>query len=255
MPAPLTLRCRPVGRGLWLAWPPDAGAAGGVPPERAEGLLHGEPLTASALGRGPVHEVRLCGLAALPAAGRRRALARVRALAPAAVLRVEWPAAGRAPGVAEARCWQALAPLYVHMLCDRPADLPAVARIAPPLAGVGLPLAAEVLLQRGVNDRVALLRELLPGLLRLGVRPTALVDGAWLPRPRRVGPAAGLALVRGLRGWISGLAAPPLVVEARSGRRRQRVPPYLTRLTVAGAEGRTYRGEPFHYPDPPGTGD
>jgi len=145
-----------------------------------------------------------------------------------------------------------LAPLFLHLVVNDPQAL------APPVHGqlrraadAGLPLAAETFLVRGWNDEAGLLRELFLGLLRLRVRPYALIRGQWLPPALCVADAAAEGLIRSLRGWISGLAVPQLVDEPLDGTRHIRIPPYVTQLGPQGAEGVNYQGHPFAYPNPP----
>ena len=118
------------------------------------------------------------------------------------------------------------------------------------LAHQGCPLSAEVWLLRGVNDRVELLRALLRRLLALRVRPYFLVDGEWLPLELRVPEAEALELMRGLRGWISGLAVPQYVREDRAGKRAPIVPDYLEAVEPEGVTVRNYAGRLHRYLNP-----
>lgn len=249
---------------LW--WQPGCSAAAG-----SHGAARRRALLPAASLDGPVEaavvglrELTLCDALAAPRAECEALLGRVRAANPELVLRLEaWWGWGASPEpLADPARLRALAPLFVHLALDQPAlDQPAhgqAAQLTPPvldalarMADAGVPLAAELYLRRGADAAVEPLRRLLLRLLTLRVRPYVLVAEQWLPPVERIAPGQALELVRGLRGWISGLAVPQLVLEQGDGRRVPAIPAYLTDLSEAGASGRTYRGEPFHYPNPP----
>lgn len=149
--------------------------------------------------------------------------------------------------LAEARGWRGGA-LQVHLLFAAPHLPRGLAPALRLLADAGIPLAAEIFLERGVTDSPQALREFLPQLLRHRVRPYYLIDGAWLPPERRVRGASALKLVQGLRGWISGLAVPQLVREGLDGVRTPLVPSHLLELDEHGATVVDYRGERRRYP-------
>lgn len=134
----------------------------------------------------------------------------------------------------------------------------------------GLPLGGEILLVKGVNDSIPVLRELCLALSRAGVRPYAMLDSAFLDTipvdtgrvetvlgdsgralPRQPAPSQGEALVRGLRGHISGVAVPQWVREGINGFREVVVPPYVEQLDGLGAAVRGFQGGRHRYPDPP----
>jgi L-lysine 2,3-aminomutase len=77
------------------------------------------------------------------------------------------------------------------------------------------------------------------------------VDAAWLPAGDRLPENIIQDLVRGLRGWISGLAVPQWVMEDTAGVRTVRVPAYVTQLDAAGGELVGYEGRRHVYPNPP----
>jgi lysine 2,3-aminomutase len=120
------------------------------------------------------------------------------------------------------------------------------------LAEQGWPLSAELWLLRGRNDDVEDLRALMLRLLTLHVRPYYLVDGEWLPGDLRVPATRAVELVRGLRGWISGLAVPQLVHEDDQGRREPVVPNYIEAMDAERVTVRNYAGRIHHYRNPIG---
>ncbi len=177
---------------------------------------------------------------------------KIGALPEAPLLRLEWPLTPSAVQALARADWlrPTAAPRpFVHFFVHRllPVTRPLAGALAR-LADLGLPLCAEIYLNNGATDRAEPLARELPALLGHGVRPHLLIDGEWLPPGRRVGTERALGLVGRLRGWVSGLAVPQLVVEGLDGLRRPCIPPYLRRLQNGQAEGVTYRGERFTYP-------
>ena len=87
------------------------------------------------------------------------------------------------------------------------------------LLGRGVPVLSQTVLLRGVNDRASVLEALLRGLHERMVRPyylhhPDLVVGS---QHLRVSLERGLALVRSLRGRLSGLALPLYVLDIPGG--------------------------------------
>ena len=144
------------------------------------------------------------------------------------------------------------AALFFHIVIDRQDELTAARlRLIAILADAGIPLAGETRLQKGVNDEVHRLRDQLLLLQKNRVRPYYLIDGEWLPDELRVKPRAIDELIRGMRGWISGLAVPQAILETSGGRRRPIVPQYLRHMEPAGVEALNYQGRVFRYVNPP----
>ena len=87
------------------------------------------------------------------------------------------------------------------------------------LSRAGVPLLGQSVLLRGVNDSPEALEALMRAMLRHRVKPYYLhqLDPAPGTARFRVPEAEGLALVRGLRGRVSGLAQPAYVRETAGG--------------------------------------
>ncbi len=205
------------------------------------------PFVELRLCAGPAAEADWDGLAALGS--------RLRGISPEGVLRLElWYGDGipvHPPRQILERL-RSLRPLFVHAWVQREAELtPAVRSAWALLLDGGVPIAAEILLRRGGADSVEALRSLCRKLLEWRVRPYLLIDGTWLPEAERVGESEAIERVRGLRGWISGLAVPQLAQESTGGVRSIRIPAYVVRLDEAGAELVSYRGQRHRYPRPP----
>lgn len=96
-----------------------------------------------------------------------------------------------------------------------PAATAAMAR----LADAGIPLLGQSVLLRGVNDSTEALEALFRAMLRARVKPYYLHSMDPAPGTARfvVPEAEGLALMRGLRGRISGIALPTYVKETPQG--------------------------------------
>jgi lysine 2,3-aminomutase len=108
--------------------------------------------------------------------------------------------------------------LSVHV--NHPRELSAEARAAlARLADAGMALLAQTVLLRGVNDDAAVLEDLFRALIRLRVKPYYLhhPDLARGTGHFRLTPAEGRAIVKALRGRLSGIALPTYVLDIPGG--------------------------------------
>jgi len=195
-------------------------------------------------------------------------LAPLRAIPHLEVLRL----ATRAPVVLPMRVDDALvrllrrhAPLFVITHFNHPKELtPEATEACARLVDGGVPVENQAVLLRGLNSSAATLAELFTGLLARRVRSLYLhqgdlVDGtAHLRTPL----AAGVALLRELRGKVSGLALPHLAVDLPDGGGKVTVAPDyvvggagagLGQALEGGARGTwlmSHAGAPVFYPDP-----
>jgi lysine 2,3-aminomutase len=150
------------------------------------------------------------------------------------------------------------APVFVNTHFNHPVELTAEARAAcERLVDHGVPVGNQTVLLRGINSSVRCLRTLMRALIRTRVRPYYLFQGDpvlgtdHLRTPTR----AAIALIDGLRGWVSGMALPQLVLDAPGGLGKIPIGPdyVLGRETDADGEWlllRNYRGEHVRYPEP-----
>jgi len=140
--------------------------------------------------------------------------------------------------------------LGVH--CNHARELTAEARAAlARLADAGLPLMAQTVLLKGVNDDVETLEQLMRALVAARVKPyylhhPDLVRGTG---HFRVSIAEGQALMKALRGRLSGLAQPTYVLDVPGGHGKVPVgPSYLgddpDALTVQDAFGGSHSYPP-----------
>jgi lysine 2,3-aminomutase len=139
--------------------------------------------------------------------------------------------------------------LWIAVHCNHARELASPARAAlARLADAGFPLLSQTVLLAGINDDVETLCELMRALVSARVKPyylhhPDLVRGTG---HFRVSIAHGQALVKALRGRLSGLAQPTYVLDVPGGHGKVPVgPAYLAddpdALTVEDAFGKRHR--------------
>ena len=143
-------------------------------------------------------------------------------------------------------------PLYLNTHFNHPHEITAQSSEAcAKLADAGIPLGNQTVLLRAVNDDPQIISELFRGLLKIRVKPYYLhqMDLACGTAHFRTPLATGLAIIKSLRGPLSGLASPYFVIDLPGGKGKvPLLPEYLERrgerLLV-----RTETGELVDYPD------
>jgi lysine 2,3-aminomutase len=132
---------------------------------------------------------------------------------------------------------------------------PEAARACARLADAGIPLGAQTVLLKGVNDDVPTMTDLVHKLLLMRVRPYYLYqcDPISGSSHFRTSVEQGLALIEGMRGHTTGYAVPTYVIDAPGGGGKIPLQPNY----VIGREGddlllRNFEGQVFRYPDPVG---
>jgi lysine 2,3-aminomutase len=133
----------------------------------------------------------------------------------------------RTPVVSPARVTPALVralesdkAVYVVLHANHPRELtPAVKAAAARLSRAGIPLLSQSVLLKGVNDEAPVLEALFRGLVAMRVKPYYLhhPDLAHGTAHLRTGLGAGRALMRALRGRVSGLCQPSYVLDLPGG--------------------------------------
>ena len=145
-------------------------------------------------------------------------------------------------------------PLYINTHFNHPVEItPLASRACAQLADAGIPLANQAVLLRGINSSVRCLRELFRALLRNRVRPYYLFQGDTVigTDHLRTRVDDALELYRGLRGWMSGMGVPHLVIDApHGGGKIPLLPDYLIAVETDQVRLRNYRGELVSYPQP-----
>jgi lysine 2,3-aminomutase len=145
-------------------------------------------------------------------------------------------------------------PLYINTHFNHPKELTPLARAAcEKLADAGIPLGNQTVLLRGVNSSARVLRKLFTELLRCRVRPYYLFQGdvAEGTGHLRTAVETGIELMEQLRGHISGLAVPHLVIDTPGGMGKVSIgPDYVLSRSPERWMLRNYEGKTVEYPQP-----
>jgi lysine 2,3-aminomutase len=143
-------------------------------------------------------------------------------------------------------------PLYINTHFNHPVELtPAAVKGLGMLADAGVPLGCQTVLLKEVNDDVGIMRDLMQKLLAARVRPyyIYMCDNVAGVEHFKTTVTKGLEIVRGLRGWTSGLAVPHFVIDAPGGGGKiPLLPEYLERITEDEVVLRNYQGDRYIYP-------
>jgi lysine 2,3-aminomutase len=126
------------------------------------------------------------------------------------------------------------------------------------LADAGIPLGSQTVLLKGVNDDVAVMKDLMHRLLTMRVRPYYLYqcDPISGSAHFRTTVAKGLEIIEGLRGHTTGYGVPTYVIDAPGGGGKIPLQPdYLVRREPGAVVLRNYEGREYRYPDPDPAGD
>lgn len=110
--------------------------------------------------------------------------------------------------------------VYVALHANHPREMTAEARAAcARLIDAGIPMLSQTVVLRGVNDDSAVLGDLMRAFVETRIKPYYLHQGDLAPGTGhlRVGLDEGQALMRALRGRISGLAQPTYVLDIPGG--------------------------------------
>ena len=184
-------------------------------------------------------------------------VARVRAIPHVEIIRI----GTRVPVVLPMRIDDALCamlrryhPLYINTHFNHPKELTPLARTAcERLADAGIPLGNQTVLLRGVNSSVRVMRRLFTELLKVRVRPYYLFQGdvAAGTSHLRTSVETGIEIMQNLRGWISGLAIPHLVIDTPGGMGKVNIgPDYVVARAKDKWTLRNYEGRLVDYPQP-----
>lgn len=185
-------------------------------------------------------------------------IARLRAIESVEIIRL----ATRAPVTLPMRITSTLVsrlaesgPLFVNTQFNHPRELAADALKAVSLfVDAGIPVNNQAVLLAGVNDSEPVLEELCRGLLRARVRPYYLFmcDLVAGTARFRVPVSRALDLMEHLRGRVSGLAIPQLVIDLPGGGGKIPLSPdYAVERREGGIVFRAPDGQLVEYPDPP----
>src|ERR1041385_6799371 len=172
----------------------------------------------------------------------------------------------RVPGTLPERITQELCaivkryhPIYMNLHFNHPDELtPAVKAACGMLADAGVPLGAQTVLLKGVNDDPDIMKRLMHQLLLARVKPYYLYQ-ADLTRGTnhfRTSVETGLEIIKALQGHTSGMGIPHFVIDAPEGGGKIPLLPadYLVDLNQDQATLRNYEGKIYTYPQPQDSG-
>jgi lysine 2,3-aminomutase len=117
---------------------------------------------------------------------------------------------------------------YVALHVNHARELSPEARIAiARMADAGIPLLAQTVLIKGVNDNAAALEVLMRALVECRIKPYYLHHGDLAPGTShlRTGIATGQGLMKDLRGRVSGLCQPTYVLDIPGGHGKSPIGP------------------------------
>ncbi len=145
-------------------------------------------------------------------------------------------------------------PVFVNTHFNHPREITEESQLAcERLVNHGIPVGNQAVLLRGINSSVRTLRALMRALIRMRVRPYYLFQGDTVlgTDHLRTSVESAIELMDGLRGWMSGMAMPQLVIDAPGGGGKIPIgPEYLKELGDSEVTLRNYRGLTVRYPQP-----
>jgi lysine 2,3-aminomutase len=145
-------------------------------------------------------------------------------------------------------------PLFVNTHFNHPRELTPEARAAcERMVDAGIPVGNQAVLLRGINSSVRCLRALMRSLLRSRIKPYYLFQGDTVigTDHLRTPVDEAIALHRKLRGWMTGMGVPPLILDAPGG--GGKVPiggDYIVSMDDERVVVENYRGARIEYPQP-----
>jgi lysine 2,3-aminomutase len=146
-------------------------------------------------------------------------------------------------------------PIYMNLHFNHPDELtPEVTASCGMLADAGIPLGAQTVLLKGVNDDPEVMKRLVHKLLLARVKPYYLYQADLTKGTNhfRTTVETGLKIIQALQGHTSGMAVPHFVIDAPGGGGKIPLLPadYLVHLDEDGAVLKNYEHKTFHYPQP-----
>jgi lysine 2,3-aminomutase len=146
-------------------------------------------------------------------------------------------------------------PIYMNLHFNHPDELtPEVKEACGRLADAGIPLGAQTVLLKGVNDDPEIMKRLMHQLLLARIKPYYLymADLTKGTNHFRTTVETGLKIVQALQGHTSGMAVPHFVIDAPGGGGKIPLLPneYLLNLDEKGAVLKNFENKTYHYPQP-----
>ncbi len=145
-------------------------------------------------------------------------------------------------------------PLYINTHFNHPKEVtPEAIAACTKLADAGIPLGNQTVLLRGVNSQARTLETLFRSLLRMRVRPYYLFQGDPVEGTDhlRTPVQAGIDIMRNLRGRVTGMAMPHLVLDAPGGGGKIPIgPTYVEDVADDAVTLRNWEGKQVRYVEP-----
>jgi lysine 2,3-aminomutase len=146
-------------------------------------------------------------------------------------------------------------PVYMNLHFNHPDELtPEVTDACGRLADAGVPLGAQTVLLKGVNDDPEIMKRLMHKLLLARVKPYYLYQADLTKGTNhfRTTVETGLDIIRALQGHTSGMAVPHFVIDAPGGGGKVPMLPgdYLVHMDDEGVVLNNYEHKTFRYPQP-----
>ncbi|MGH7167114.1 MAG: KamA family radical SAM protein [Nitrospiraceae bacterium] len=147
-------------------------------------------------------------------------------------------------------------PIYMNLHFNHPDELtPEVKAACGLLADAGVPLGAQTVLLKGVNDDPEIMTRLVHQLLLARVKPYYLYQADLTKGTNHFSTTVetGMAIISALQGHTSGMAVPHYVIDAPGGGGKVPILPadYLVHLDEDIVVLKNYENKTFHYPQPP----
>lgn len=143
-------------------------------------------------------------------------------------------------------------PIFINTHFDHPDEITEQSkRACGLLADAGIPLGCQTVLLKGVNDNPKTMKLLLQKLISIRVKPyyifqADLVKGTNHFRTR---VEKGLEIIRGIRGFTSGLCIPHYVIDAPGGGGKiPLLPEYMLKMNGKKIILKNYENKRFEYP-------
>lgn len=149
------------------------------------------------------------------------------------------------------RLFQRSKPIYIITQFNHHAEITEDSRkCAEQLMKAGVPMLNQTVLLKGVNDRPDVLKTLFQKLLMVRILPYYLhqCDGVCGVSHFRTTVDDGLAIMKELCGWTSGLAVPKYAVDLPGGGGKVPLWPEYMDRSEAGLLFTNFQGEKFTYP-------
>lgn len=144
-------------------------------------------------------------------------------------------------------------PLYMNVHFNHPNEITKEsARACSLLADAGIPLGNQSVLLKGVNNDPDVMKRLVRNLLKIRVKPYNIFMPDLVKGTHHFRPALdeGLNIIDSIRGWVSGLAVPHLVIDIQGGGGKiPLLPEYLVSKQGNTYIFRNFRGQRYSYTD------